>query len=74
MSGRIRIISDGTARTTHVLDAKGDKIKWGSSGLTKIEILPIMPDGIVEAVFTVQFVAVDIEGVAILHDKEILPP
>lgn len=62
MAGRVRIISDGTANNTKVLDANGDPIKWGTSGLVMVEILPIKPNGIVTAVFTVKFVELDVDA------------
>lgn len=59
---RIRIISNGTAESTRVIDAAGDPIKWGASGLIKLEIAPITAEGIVTAVLTVGLVALDVDA------------
>lgn len=58
---RLRIVSDGTARSTVVYDANGDPVKWGNAGLAKIEIFPIVPDGLVRAAFTVEMVGLDLD-------------
>jgi hypothetical protein len=59
---RFRIISDGTPGTTRVLDARGEPVRWGSSGLVKVEIAPIVANGdLITAVFTVLNVGLDID-------------
>jgi hypothetical protein len=56
MSDRIRIVSDGTAHGTRVLNADGEPIP----GVTKIEIEPLEPCGIVRAKLTFHFVELDV--------------
>lgn len=58
--GNVKIISDGTGYTTTILDEDGHPIRWGRSGVVKIELRPIDLGGLVQAVFTVDNVALDI--------------
>jgi hypothetical protein len=74
MTKRVRIISDGTAQGTKVLDANGDPVKWGGSGLVEIEILPINNNGLVAAKFTVNFVELDVDAKPVLRSEVVLPP
>jgi hypothetical protein len=63
---KLRIISDGTPGSTHILDASGDKLKLGPGvGITKIVIDPIVAGGgLVTAHVTIEGVALDIDGEA----------
>jgi hypothetical protein len=58
---KLKIVSDGTALGTHVF-SENTKI----TGIARIEILPIEPHGLVNAVLT--FLAVEIDLVAELKD------
>ena len=62
---RLRIISDGTAASTHILDANGDLVKFGLAALTKIEFLPIEPKGFVTAILTISSIALDLDAVVV---------
>jgi hypothetical protein len=53
----MRIVCDnGTAGGVKVLDASGKMIEWGGSGLSRVVIDPIEPDGIIRATLTIEFV------------------
>ncbi len=58
---KLKIVSDGTARGTSVFYQNTE-----ITGIARIEILPIEPDGLVSAVLT--FLAVEIDLVAELKD------
>lgn len=58
MPGRIRIISDGTAMGTRVLNADGAAIP----GVMRVEILPIEPSGAVTARLTLGLVELELEA------------
>ncbi len=58
---KLKIVSDGTARGTHAFFQNTE-----ITGIARIEILPIEPDGLVGAVLT--FLAVEIDLVAELKD------
>jgi hypothetical protein len=61
--GRIRLIStDGTTRSVKVLDAAGDEIKWGETGLLGVEVEPLEPNGFVNIRLELSRVDLDLEG------------
>jgi hypothetical protein len=68
--GKVKIVSDGRANGTVVLDGNGEPIRWGRSGITKIEIRPIEPEGLVEAVFTVRNLALDLVAFSALTQAD----
>ncbi|KVZ57519.1 hypothetical protein WL19_03380 [Burkholderia ubonensis] len=55
MNENVRIVSDGTAQGTRVLNADGTPIP----GVERIEILPLDPNGVVQARVTLNFVELD---------------
>lgn len=55
MSDKVRIVSDGTAAGTRVLNADGTPLP----GVARIEILPLDPAGVVQARLTLSFVELD---------------
>ena len=58
MTKRLRIVSDGTAT---LYDADGDRVKFGSAQLMRIEVAPIVPGGTVNAVLFIHGVGLDID-------------
>lgn len=54
---RTRIVAvGGIARDVKILDAAGNPIDWGGTGVSKVTIDPIDPDGIIRATLTLEFV------------------
>jgi hypothetical protein len=63
---KVRIVSDGTPQGTRVLDACGDPIKHGHTGIIRIEIEPITANSVVKATITFEDVFLDIDAAATL--------
>lgn len=63
----LRIISDGTAARTYLVDMLGERVKLGNSFLTKIVFDPIEPNGLITAHITVENVEIDL---AVLPDEQ----
>jgi hypothetical protein len=72
MNQKIKIVSNGTAIGTHVYTAEGAEIK----GITKIEIHPLVPGGLVSAQLTVVGVALELlaDGSTVEKKKIPAPP
>jgi hypothetical protein len=59
--GTLKIVSDGTASGTHVIDADGQILRTGKTcGLKRIVIDPIEPGGQVTAHLTLEGVALEV--------------
>ncbi len=65
----IKITSDGTASGTRVTGQDGVPLK----GITKIEILPIEPDGIVRAAVTFSMAHLEIEAIRQAAEQYVEP-
>jgi hypothetical protein len=60
-AGGLKIVSDGTATGTHVLDADGQMLRLGKTcGIKRVVIDPIEPGGHVTAHLTLEGVGLDI--------------
>jgi hypothetical protein len=64
---RVRIVSDGTAQGTHVLDSCGDKLKVGQTAIVSIEIEPIVAGTFVTATVTFEGVMLDVDALATIQ-------
>lgn len=64
----IRIVSNGAALGTKVYADDGQEIK----GVSRIEILPVTPNGLVQARITLVNVALDVQAANI--KRKALPP
>jgi hypothetical protein len=65
-SKRARIITQGgTTAGLKVLDANGDPIKWGLTGLVRIDIEPLVVDGMVTATLTVRGIDLDLDAAVV---------
>lgn len=56
----LRIVSEGTAAQTYLLDMLGQKVKLGMSLITGIQIDPIKPGGVITAHVTLENVELDL--------------
>lgn len=66
----IKITSDGTARGTRVTGPDGVELK----GITKIEILPVLPGELVRAAITFSLVHLEIEAIRQAAEHYVEPP
>jgi hypothetical protein len=62
--GMLKIVSDGTASGTHVIDADGQMLRLGKTcGIKRIVIDPIEPGGPIIAHLTLEGVALDVAAI-----------